>query len=339
MEIELPSKEEDFGNSKHSLFLSVKYDKAHNALQILNSASLIVVDELEMLTIVDVITPPISPVHRDFYDYYYDKYDYRRSENISNKSNRDILDKALSRCIVKYNIEMVYVYGDNTIFHSLGSLKAEEVKVLDIKTYSLVNFSKGYDKRLAKTISNRKNKPIGHTLIRGSDESILYFCNFIAKNYEIGFSRTNNILFTKDVFRPKTVEELNRINILTIKLYQCGHILQERRGFKKEDFEALLMCMLLRQFYPEKYRFYLELLSDEKQGHQNKEAGIEVQPTAEAHSYDLTFYVDNRKMDKYSSDLTKAVTTLLEKDIQMFSFVKYPHDMDDLKILKILSNE
>ena len=333
MDFELPSNEEAYGSPKCSLFLSVKYDKPDHTLQFLNSASLMVVDQH---TIVNIITPSVSLEHKDSYDYcYYNKRDYRKSKINLNKSNMDFLDKALSRCIEKYNIEMVYVYGDNTIFHSLGSLKADEIKVLDIKTYSLVNFSKGYDKRLAKTISNQRNKPIGQTLIRRSDESILYFCNLIAKNYEIGFSPANNVLFTKEVFRPKTVEELNRINILTIKLFECGRILQEREGVKKEEFEALLMCMLLRQFYPEKYQFYYEKLS-----HPNPDVGIKVKPTTStvAQSYNLEFFVDKCKMDdKYMVHLTKAVNTLLEEDIQKFSFVKYPHNMDHLEILRILS--
>lgn len=173
----------------------------------------------------------------------------------TNEKRIDILDINLHYFIKEHNIPVVYVYGDNKIFHNLSALKLPQLRVIDIKTFHNLKLSDDYDTNLARNIARQKNKEYPSN--RYSMQSVINLCGLIAQNYIIRYSRQEKKLYPNQRVNdiPKCME-YNDVNVFRVILYDyCTFLLTH--SYSTYFIEPLFQQMLLDMFYPKHYNYSL----------------------------------------------------------------------------------
>lgn len=152
------------------------------------------------------------------------------------------------------SVKVVYVYGNNKIFHQLSTLKPPGLRVIDVKTFYDLNLSSEYNKDLAISIVSQKIKEYPDN--RYSMQSLINLCGLIAQNYVMRYSETEKKLFPNQRVNPNLPKcrEYCEVNIFRVKLYNFVTFLLAKK-YSLNFIEPLFQQMLLDMFYPNYYNF------------------------------------------------------------------------------------
>ena len=217
--------------SYSALFLGVTYSK-RNSNHILTQASSQVVHFIDK-----------QPLMKDIEHYHQVDFYEDNNENIS------ILDCRLKNIIQDYNVKMVYVYGDNQIFHKLFSLMMPNITVVNVKTFSKLDLFKPYNTTFH--MVRCKEYPTN----KGTMKSIINICGLISQNYVLRYD-SKKIYPNFIVSDAPCCTQNVKMNIFRVILYAyvCDLLAEE---YTLDWIESLFQQILLNMFFPTEFSYSL----------------------------------------------------------------------------------
>ena len=185
--------------------------------------------------------------------------DYANLNEMESNSERiRKLDRTLERILYKKEIDVkvVYVYGDNKIFHKLRSLRFPGIRVIDVKTFHDLNLFNNYYVNLNQDTVVRKMKEYPEN--RYTMQSLINLCGLIAQDYVLRYSEKEKKLFPGQRVNANLpmCSHYGRVNIFRVILYNYVTYLLVNK-YSTNFIEPLLQQILLDMFYPDYYNFSL----------------------------------------------------------------------------------
>lgn len=245
-------------NLKKSSTISVnKYNNNTNIIHILYEASIFVIDWGANLKVVNKLFLPLY--------YTISNYDlYTKAEKILNCSIEQQLNL--------HDIKIIYIFGDNQIFHRISCLQKNRLKVIDIRNNQInnpayVNLQNPYvvqKNKYAQNVSNKiKSLPrpsesinnlcllISKNLVSGYYEDFMYFNieNNSYSKYKCCYHK-ENINITNIISLSKCVIEKNQINRISLMFFKRAQLLINKYNINIILIEFIYQCLLLMFAFP-----------------------------------------------------------------------------------------